>query len=61
MEPIYNLSEIRRFHRCLISNAELASQICSGIQDNDAIDKLAEEIKEWMIKRVEDEIKDSGL
>ena len=60
MEPIYNLSEIRRFHRRL-SNAELASQICSGIQDNDAIDKLAEEIKEWMIKRVEDEIKDSGL
>ena len=44
-----------------LSNAELASQICSGIQDNDAIDKLAEEIKEWMIKRVEDEIKDSGL
>ena len=44
-----------------LSNAELASQICSGIQDNDAIDKLAEVIKEWMIKRVEDEIKDSGL
>jgi len=44
-----------------LSNAEVASQICSGIQDNEAIDKLAEVIKEWMIKRVEDEIKDSGL
>jgi len=39
----------------------VAIQICSGIQDNEAIDKLAEVIKEWMIKRVEDEIKDSGL
>ena len=44
-----------------LSNAEVASQICSGIQDNEAIDKLAEVIMEWMIKRVEDEIKDSGL
>lgn len=44
-----------------LSNAEVAIQICSGIQDNEAIDKLAEVIKEWMIKRVEDEIKDSGL
>ena len=44
-----------------LNNAELASQICSGAQNNDNIEKLAEEVKEWMIKRVEDEIKDSGL
>ena len=41
--------------------AELASQICSGAQNNDNIEKLAEGVKEWMIKRVEDEIKGSGL
>jgi tetratricopeptide (TPR) repeat protein len=44
-----------------INYAELASRICSGVQIDDEIKKLAEEIKEWMIKRVGDEIKDSGL
>ncbi|MBT3184555.1 MAG: tetratricopeptide repeat protein [Nitrospina sp.] len=44
-----------------LTHAELASQICLGVHDNEAVDKLAEEIKEWMIRRVEDEIKDSGL
>ena len=44
-----------------LSNAELASQICAGAPNKDNIEKLAEEIKEWMIKRVESEIKDSGL
>lgn len=44
-----------------ISYAELASKICSGVQIDDDIKKLAEEIKGWMIKRVGDEIKDSGL
>ena len=44
-----------------LNNAELASQICSGAQNNDNIEKLAEEVKEWIIKRVEDEIKGSGL
>ncbi len=43
------------------NNAELASQICSGAQNDDNIEKLAEGVKEWMIKRVEDEIKGSGL
>ena len=45
----------------MLNNAELASQIYSGAHNNDNIEKLAEEVKEWMIKRVEDEIKDSGL
>ena len=45
----------------MLNNAELASQICSGAQNNDNIEKLAEGVKEWMIKRVEDEIKDSCL
>lgn len=44
-----------------INYAELASKICSGIHIDDDIKKLAEEIKEWMIKRVGDEIKGSGL
>ena len=44
-----------------LNNVELASQICSGAQNNDNIEKLAEGVKEWMIKRVEDEIKGSGL
>lgn len=35
-----------------ISYAELASKICSGVQIDDDIKKLAEEIKGWMIKRV---------
>ena len=44
-----------------INYAELASRICSGVQIDDEVKKLAEEIKEWMIKRVGNEIKDSGL
>ena len=44
-----------------LSYAELASKICSGPQINDNLKKLDEEIKEWMLKRVESEIKDSGL
>jgi tetratricopeptide (TPR) repeat protein len=44
-----------------INYAELASRICSGVQIDDDIKKLAEEIKGWMIKRVGDGIKDSGL
>jgi len=44
-----------------VSYAELASKICSGPQIEENIKKLAAEIKEWMIKRVESEIKDSGL
>ncbi len=41
--------------------AEAASQICIGNQINDEIKELGAEIKGWMIKRVENEIKDSGL
>ena len=44
-----------------INYAELASRICSGVQIDDDIKKLAEEIKGWMIKRVGDRIKNSGL
>ncbi|MBT3510357.1 MAG: tetratricopeptide repeat protein [Nitrospina sp.] len=44
-----------------LSLAELATQVCSGAQGSEEIKILAAEIKEWMIKRVEDEIKDSGL
>jgi tetratricopeptide (TPR) repeat protein len=44
-----------------INYAELASRICSGVQIDDDIKNLGQEIKEWMIKRVGNEIKDSGL
>jgi tetratricopeptide (TPR) repeat protein len=44
-----------------LSNAESASQICSLAQSNEDMKLLGEEIKEWMIKRVEGEIKGSGL
>jgi tetratricopeptide (TPR) repeat protein len=44
-----------------LSNAELASKICSGVQLNEDMKLLGAEIKEWMIKRVEGEIKGSGL
>jgi tetratricopeptide (TPR) repeat protein len=44
-----------------LNYAELASKICSGIQNNEDVKLLAAEIKEWMIKRVEGEIKGSGL
>ena len=44
-----------------MSYAELATKLCSDVQTDDGIKKLAAEIKEWMIKKVEGEIKDSGL
>ena len=44
-----------------MSYAELAGKLCSGAQIDEDIKKLAAEIKEWMIKKVESEIKDSGL
>ena len=44
-----------------LSYAELASKICSGIENDENVKLLGEEIKEWMIKRVEGEIKGSGL
>ena len=44
-----------------MSYAELASKICSGPQIEESIKQLADEIKEWMIKKVESEIKESGL
>lgn len=44
-----------------MSYAELASKICSGPQIEEGIKQLADEIKEWMIKKVESEIKESGL
>lgn len=43
-----------------LSYAEQASKVCSG-QISDNIIKLGQEIKDWMIKRVESEIKGSGL
>ncbi len=43
-----------------LSYAELASKLCSGSLDAN-IKNLEEKIKEWMISRVADEIKDSGL
>ena len=44
-----------------LGNAELASHICSAQPLNNDFKVLGEEIKEWMLKRVGDEIKDSGL
>jgi tetratricopeptide (TPR) repeat protein len=44
-----------------LSNAELASKICSIAPNVEDMKALGEEIKEWMIKRVEGEIKGSGL
>ncbi len=44
-----------------LTYAEMASHICAGRPENDIITSLGAEIKEWMIKRVEGEIKGSGL
>ena len=44
-----------------VSCAESASKVCSGGLHDERTKALSEEIKVWMIKRVEDEIKDSGL
>jgi hypothetical protein len=44
-----------------LSYAEISSKVISGVGIDDGNKKLAEEIKEWMIKRLGYKIKDSGF